>query len=65
MAHHGALCFGRNYEDTFAAAQKLEEACSEFLQNSYLQKGGSSVYNGGSILRYSIDSNTSEKQQPR
>lgn len=31
LKHHGALCFGRNYEDTFQAAYLLESACGALL----------------------------------
>lgn len=36
MSHHGALCFGKDYEEAFAAARQLEESCERFLQQTYL-----------------------------
>lgn len=36
MMHHGALCFGADYEETFATARQLEESCESFLNQKYL-----------------------------
>ena len=44
MAHHGALCFGRDYKETFDVAQKLEAACYDYLINTYQKKSGVSTY---------------------
>lgn len=65
MAHHGALCFGRNYEETFAAAQQLEEACFEFLHNVYLKKSGASVYEQEEFFRFYTASLLETPAQPQ
>ena len=44
MAHHGALCFGHDYNETFDVAQKLEAACYDFLINTYIKKSGAASY---------------------
>lgn len=44
MAHHGALCYGRDYEEAFLAARQLEEACESFLRENYLMKSGEKEY---------------------
>lgn len=31
MKHHGALCFGEDYDETFKAAHELESACESFI----------------------------------
>jgi len=31
MKHHGALCFGADYDEAFKAAHSLEEACKSFI----------------------------------
>ncbi|MEL7656156.1 MAG: hypothetical protein AAGU75_09640, partial [Bacillota bacterium] len=36
MKHHGALCIGKSYEDTFLAASQLEAASGAFIN----EKGG-------------------------
>ncbi len=40
MAHHGALCFGRDYEEAFLAAQQLEQACEAYVRKIFEQKSG-------------------------
>lgn len=32
MSNHGAVCFGKNYEEAFKAAENLEEACGRYLE---------------------------------
>ena len=32
MKHHGAVCFGENYEDAFGAAMQLEELCKAYTK---------------------------------
>ncbi|MEX1377508.1 MAG: class II aldolase/adducin family protein [Eubacteriales bacterium] len=36
MKNHGALCFGKDFEQTFEAANQLEEACHEHIKNKYI-----------------------------
>ena len=36
MKNHGALCFGEDFEQTFEAANQLEEACKEHIKNKYV-----------------------------
>lgn len=33
MSNHGALCYGEDYEEAFAVARTLEEACGKFLES--------------------------------
>lgn len=32
MSNHGAVCYGRNYEEAFEVVRNLEEACGKFLE---------------------------------
>lgn len=32
LKHHGALCFGKDYEEAFQAAYQLETACGQYLK---------------------------------
>lgn len=34
LRHHGAVCYGRDYEEAFAVAKNLEEACGNYLEQS-------------------------------
>jgi L-ribulose-5-phosphate 4-epimerase len=31
LSHHGAVCFGKDYEEAFSAARQLEEACRAYV----------------------------------
>lgn len=33
MSNHGAVCYGSSYEEAFAVARTLEEACGTYLEN--------------------------------
>ncbi|MDF2539999.1 MAG: class aldolase/adducin family protein [Herbinix sp.] len=37
MEHHGALCFGEDYEATFFTAKELENACQSYIRSKYLE----------------------------
>ena len=52
MAHHGALCFGRDYEQAFLAAQQLEEACEAYIRNVFEQKSGRAFTDVSSLGTY-------------
>lgn len=41
MKHHGTLCFGKSYEDTFRAAHQLENASGAFINDNggHIQAG--------------------------
>ena len=40
MAHHGALCVGRDADEAFKAADALEQACRNYLARRLLQATG-------------------------
>lgn len=37
MKNHGALCFGKDYEETFEAAAQLEATCIAYLEKKYCE----------------------------
>lgn len=37
MKNHGALCFGKDFEETFEAANQLEAACIGYLDKKYCE----------------------------
>ena len=55
MANHGALCYGRDYEEAFRVAIQLEEACKEFLKKSYLKRSKASDYEEQQYYQYYIN----------
>lgn len=40
MAHHGALCFGKDADEAFEVAQSLEKICTEYILNGAKDKLG-------------------------
>lgn len=63
MAHHGALCFGRDYEEAFAAVRQLEEACVEFLRRTYKEKSGAPAYDEQAFYRYGAAIGSAPEEQ--
>ena len=39
MANHGALCFGKDYQEAFLTAQQLEDACQDFINKNEIENG--------------------------
>lgn len=37
MKYHGALCLGKDYEESFRIASELEKICYEYIVNQYLK----------------------------
>lgn len=65
MAHHGALCFGRSYEETFLVAKKLEESCAEYIQKNYQKAANEVVYREQKYYDYYIKLTTGKQpEQP-
>lgn len=54
MKHHGALCFGRNAEETFTVASELEEACAAFVINYYLRLSGETEYDPYALCAFAL-----------
>ncbi len=40
MAHHGALCFGKDSEEAFQVANSLEKVCADYILSSAKEKLG-------------------------
>lgn len=73
MIHHGALCFGGDSEEAFAAAQTLEEECKRFIsasdkkpEKSLLssRRSGDKIVLGDSGNEITIDLKSDEKVSP-
>ncbi len=54
MRNHGALCFGRDFEETFAAAAALEDYCESFLRAEYLKRSGKTEYDANEYRAYAL-----------
>lgn len=56
MKHHGALCFGENFEETFETASQLEDACFDFISARYLQLSGKSRFHSYEMGKFALAS---------
>ncbi|MGB4659321.1 MAG: class II aldolase/adducin family protein, partial [Mobilitalea sp.] len=54
LAHHGALCYGKDYEETFLAAKQLEEACSAYIGASFLKVSGAGEYSREKLYQHYV-----------
>ncbi|MEI6100453.1 MAG: class II aldolase/adducin family protein [Eubacteriales bacterium] len=54
MRNHGALCFGRDYQETFDAAASLEDFCEEFIRTEYCKKSNSVEYNADEYRQFAL-----------
>ena len=45
MAHHGALCFGKDSEEAFQVANTLEQVCAKYILDSAKEKFGINAEN--------------------
>ncbi|MCM1990216.1 class II aldolase/adducin family protein [Oceanirhabdus seepicola] len=45
MKYHGALCFGKDYDEAFMIASALEKACDAFMVKHYLRLSKREKYN--------------------
>ncbi len=54
MKHHGALCFGNDFEETFEAANQLEAACKEYIENKFIDKSGENSFTKDSYIHHTL-----------
>lgn len=54
MKNHGALCLGRDYEEAFTSASRLEAACMSFISRQYMKVSGNTDFDEGQLLSYSV-----------
>lgn len=54
MKNHGALCFGKDYDETFLVASELEKACNNFIINQYLKLSGRNTFDTDEMYDYAL-----------
>lgn len=52
MAHHGAICLGKDYEDAFAVANEVELVCSKFILRKYKVVTGKAADTLDAVAKY-------------
>ena len=62
MAHHGAVCFGKDYEETFACAMQLEEACYKYISDVYTTRTKDIAFDEERLYQYYVTENTAQKK---
>ncbi|HWR23737.1 MAG TPA: class II aldolase/adducin family protein, partial [Feifaniaceae bacterium] len=64
MAHHGALCFGRDYGEAFLAAHQLEQACEAYVRKVFEQKSGRAFTGVSSLAAYDLSQTRAKPPSP-
>ncbi len=54
MAHHGAVCFGKDYEETLECAKQLEEACLQLIMGEYIARSQDENFDEERLYQYYI-----------
>lgn len=52
MSHHGVLCFGKDYEETFKIAKDLEIESYEFIKQTYLKISNDNIFLEKNLYKY-------------
>lgn len=54
MKNHGALCFGKDYDEAFLIARQLEDACREFIVERYLKLSGRESFDPVEMINFAL-----------
>lgn len=52
MAHHGALCLGKDYEEAFAVANEVELVCAKFVLRKYKEVSGKAADSLDAVAKF-------------
>ncbi|MCD7775106.1 MAG: class II aldolase/adducin family protein [Clostridiales bacterium] len=63
MAHHGALCMGKDYDEAFAVAGELEKVCGQFLLDRLEAVSGKIADNVTAVAEHVAEVSEGAKQQ--
>lgn len=55
MKNHGALCFGRDYEEAFMTASELEKACLDYITDRYQRLSGKNIFDANEMNSFSLE----------
>lgn len=62
MTHHGAVCLGKDYDEAFAVAGRLEQVCADFLTDRLQAVSGTVTKQVEAISSFLADANESRSQ---
>lgn len=63
MAHHGAVCFGKDYEETFDCAKQLEEVSIKYIADQYLIHSKDKDFTEEKLYQYYVTGNVKQNMQ--
>ena len=63
MKNHGALCYGRDFEETFDAANQMEAACNEYAEKMYMEKSQKTEFDESEFCSYVLSLYGAGKKQ--
>lgn len=52
MKHHGALCLGKDYDESFQVASVLEDVCRRVIKEKYLRISGETCFDVNNYREY-------------
>ncbi len=55
MAHHGAVCLGKDYDEAFAVAAEVELVCEKFIVRKYKEVTGKAGETFDDVVKYLSD----------
>jgi len=64
MKHHGAACFGKDYDDAFNIALALEKICKITIEKKYLEKSKASRFDEQAMRDYYLSLEDSNLKMP-
>lgn len=62
MKHHGAVCFGADYDEAYAVANALERVCENFISSRCAEVSGKAVDSFNGVVDYISDVFKSDKK---
>ncbi|NCC87960.1 MAG: class II aldolase/adducin family protein [Clostridia bacterium] len=65
MKHHGAACFGKDYDDAFNIALALEKVCQTTIEKKYLEKSNASNFDENAMRDYYLNIEDSNLKMPK
>ncbi|MCC8022536.1 MAG: class II aldolase/adducin family protein [Clostridiales bacterium] len=64
MKHHGALCLGKDYDESFAVAEALEKACDRVIKENYMKRAWVDTFDETEMRNYYLNQAGSGMSMP-
>ena len=63
MKNHGALCFGKNYDEAFLVAFELEKACHDYILKQYFKLSGKNRFNAVEMSNFALSLHNKQEDE--